>query len=63
MRSVTVNLTRIYQLLNQNDANSKPAKQRHKNGWTTVLLELECGNRDKMRSKLHQWVSRRELVD
>jgi len=33
------------------------------NGWTTVLLELECENKDKMRSKLHQWVSRRELVD
>jgi len=31
--------------------------------WTTVSLELECENRRKMRSKLHQWVSRRELVD
>jgi len=33
------------------------------NGWTTVLLELECENKEQKCSKLHQWVSRRELVD
>jgi len=51
-----------WQLLNQNNANNKSAKQRHKMDGL-----LYCGvgvlGQDKMRKKQHQLVSRRELVD
>jgi len=48
--------------MNQNDANSKSAKQRSKNWWT-MCWSWSVRNKGKMHSKLHQWVSRRELVD
>jgi len=57
--SVTVNLTTFEPKWCKQQACEAKAQ----NGWTTVLLELECENKEKMRSKLHQWVSRRELVD
>ncbi len=52
----------LWQLFNQNNANSKSAKQRSKNrlDWA---MELKCEDKEKMCKKLHQWVSRRELVD
>jgi len=48
--------------LNKNDAKQQVCKAKAQKGvdWA---LELKCENRRKMRSKLHQWVSRRELVD